>query len=796
MANVLTPWPKFQALDTSGNLANGYKLYAFAAGTSNPKDTFPSQSSVSANAHPTVLNSRGEADIWLEDGSYKFILRTDAEVDVWTVDNISSAAQDFRRYESIALMTAVNPGANGTSVMAMVTGFTTAGDGGGGLFYFDPDSSATADGGIVFAPDSGTGRWIRLFEGPINVKWFGVTGDGATDDETNVSKVITYVSVSGQEHDILFDNGTFKFSSSVTFPAGLSLRRGGDAKLSADGGTTLTINSTIDQTCGTFFTGAGSYVFGEGSSDAIYGEWFGATGDGTTDDVEEIQAAIDAAAGSAELKTVKLRAGVFNIGSSLQITTDNIQLVGSGPLTTQIKHAVNSDNALDLSTGTTVDFASIRDIGFQSDAAKTNIAIATNDCQSLEIENVYISGFQDGISLATAIDTNITNVRTTNIQRYGIAFDSATVRANLNNCVLDSDKGSGTSGLYVNGAEGVVCSGVSINDQENGVTVENASSLFFSGSVVDSLTNAFLMNGGSVCISSLFLDDPGTNSVFKLNATNTLDLSVLHAHVLTTTASPTSTFNVVTGGTMNLFVGALTSDDSTLEPDGANYSAISGNFNEVSFKGSKAYWANEDLSFATGALLHEQNASSTSSGIITSVPSGETTGDSYFGARIGTSGGWTFGLHNSDTDAFVISNSGSLGTNNGIKIDTSENVSIPNGNFFVNGQDSFLGQGVVASGTTLAINWNSGQGVLLDLSDEATISTVTLSNPVVVTRYFIKFSQGSSTPTTTFTWPGTVIWDATDGAFVPTNAINAVDLVELIWDGTVYMGKTIAKNMS
>ena len=40
------------------------------------------------------------------------------------------------------------------------SGRDTVGDGGGGLFRFDRDSTATADGGIVFAPTGG-GRLLR-----------------------------------------------------------------------------------------------------------------------------------------------------------------------------------------------------------------------------------------------------------------------------------------------------------------------------------------------------------------------------------------------------------------------------------------------------------------------------------------------------------------------------------------------------------------------------------------------------------------------------------------------------------
>jgi hypothetical protein len=89
---MLTPPPKFSAtfVDADGYTkpAVGYKLYAYTAGTSTPKDTYTSSTLGTANANPVVLDVRGEADVWMS-GNYKFILKTDADVTVWTVDNVN-----------------------------------------------------------------------------------------------------------------------------------------------------------------------------------------------------------------------------------------------------------------------------------------------------------------------------------------------------------------------------------------------------------------------------------------------------------------------------------------------------------------------------------------------------------------------------------------------------------------------------------------------------------------------------------------------------------------------------------
>jgi hypothetical protein len=60
-----------------------------------------------------------------------------------------------------------------------VLGYSSPGDGGGGTFYWDAGSSQSDNDGTIISPGTATGRWKRLYDGEINVKWFGIKGDGA-----------------------------------------------------------------------------------------------------------------------------------------------------------------------------------------------------------------------------------------------------------------------------------------------------------------------------------------------------------------------------------------------------------------------------------------------------------------------------------------------------------------------------------------------------------------------------------------------------------------------------------------
>ncbi len=70
-----------------------------------------------------------------------------------------------------------------TNDTIIVEGYHASNDGGGGIFNYDASSSAADDGGLVIQPTSGSGRWIRQWEGALNVRWFGAKGDGSMATE-------------------------------------------------------------------------------------------------------------------------------------------------------------------------------------------------------------------------------------------------------------------------------------------------------------------------------------------------------------------------------------------------------------------------------------------------------------------------------------------------------------------------------------------------------------------------------------------------------------------------------------
>jgi hypothetical protein len=99
--------------------------------------------------------------------------------------------------------------------IAILQGYTTEGDGGGGLFVWSPTSSVD-DGGTFFnileLGQSAAG-WRRIYEGPRNVRWYGALGS-STDDGAAIQRAIDSLGVTGGT--VFFPSGTYLITTTLT----------------------------------------------------------------------------------------------------------------------------------------------------------------------------------------------------------------------------------------------------------------------------------------------------------------------------------------------------------------------------------------------------------------------------------------------------------------------------------------------------------------------------------------------------------------------------------------------------
>lgn len=129
-----------------------------------------------------------------------------------TVTNISEL-QSLHLADVIGAETAYT---TSTRPAVYVLGYYNPGDRGGGMFEWDPNSSSATDGGLYFTTNgwvSGNGRWVRRVNGEtLNVKMWGATGDGTTDDAPAVQKALNALT-SGST--IYFPAGVYKLNATV-----------------------------------------------------------------------------------------------------------------------------------------------------------------------------------------------------------------------------------------------------------------------------------------------------------------------------------------------------------------------------------------------------------------------------------------------------------------------------------------------------------------------------------------------------------------------------------------------------
>jgi len=86
---LLSPNPKQQFFDANGQPLVGGKVYTYAAGTTTPVVTYVDAAGVTTNTNPIILDSRGMANIWLDNTvNYKYAVFDADDVPIFTTDNI------------------------------------------------------------------------------------------------------------------------------------------------------------------------------------------------------------------------------------------------------------------------------------------------------------------------------------------------------------------------------------------------------------------------------------------------------------------------------------------------------------------------------------------------------------------------------------------------------------------------------------------------------------------------------------------------------------------------------------
>jgi len=178
------------------------------------------------------------------------------------------------------------------------------------------------------AGDEGDGYSIGRYSADHNETDQGVVGNGKTIkafiDAIGSDKATIYL-----RHNSGGATTAYTLTASETIPSNISLEIENGTIL--DGAGTLTINGPFKAELYQVFGSSISIAFGKGFVEKVYPQWWGAIGDGTTDDTAAVQLAIIAAEGH----RLRFVAGIYLVDNLTGVS--NTEWAGDGIGVTTIK---------------------------------------------------------------------------------------------------------------------------------------------------------------------------------------------------------------------------------------------------------------------------------------------------------------------------------------------------------------------------------------------------------------------------------------------------------------------------
>lgn len=250
----------------------------------------------------------------------------------------------------------------------------------------------------------------------ISIADFGAVCDGVTNDTAAVQAAITSI---GSSSKTLLIPGPTKINTGLTFGAATELEFTASGYfLGTSGAEVLQVQRQIIagprqifNTCAPIST-VGCTVFPE---------WFGAKGDGTSNDSSPIQAAIDFVKNTGGV--VQFDARTYNISTNINIGTggagstgQNTTLQGKGYRATILRTTTATGTAIQIlgASGSMLQGVSIRELGITKSVAGTGgYGIYAQYTALLKLRDVLVSDYLYGVGLLRATNSLLDKVLVT-----------------------------------------------------------------------------------------------------------------------------------------------------------------------------------------------------------------------------------------------------------------------------------------------------------------------------------------------------------------------------------------------
>ncbi len=213
---------KQQFIDINGNPLVGGTVGMYILNTLIPKNTWTNSGQTILNTNPIMLDSRGQAVIYGV-GTYRQIVRDSLGNLIWDQPVTSSGGGasegGILSLPTIASLQSFADALQYVGSTVSVNGYSTSGDGGGGLFLITNVNPGAANGGTLFHLDVAGTYAVRQFVGAYHSEWWGADNTGVSDSTTAIQNSLNYVGAQGAGGifgaELIIGPGTFKITSAL-----------------------------------------------------------------------------------------------------------------------------------------------------------------------------------------------------------------------------------------------------------------------------------------------------------------------------------------------------------------------------------------------------------------------------------------------------------------------------------------------------------------------------------------------------------------------------------------------------
>lgn len=187
---AFTPFLELREFLDDGRLNAGGRMFFYLAGTSTLGDVY-TDSTGTPGPNPVVLNGAGTARIFGPPVAYRLVIQDQFGAQLFEIDGVFpfGGSSSGSGLGTTAMVLNFN-GLRGLSTdydAVIVCGRNTAGDGGGGLFSLSPSTLPDNDGTILVRSST---RYVRIYTGAIDARWFGVQYDLPVDQMTFLDRAL------------------------------------------------------------------------------------------------------------------------------------------------------------------------------------------------------------------------------------------------------------------------------------------------------------------------------------------------------------------------------------------------------------------------------------------------------------------------------------------------------------------------------------------------------------------------------------------------------------------------------